>query len=293
MSDLELKTSAPVSFLPLPEKKGKNESLEYCRENSVLRPLLSAANQRDYDILLEIFGLDFERNYQYTQRMGADNPSEVRQTNLDHLQGGLILLRDFRERFEGVLSLLEEGWEDVEWGWILHDIGEWGEKHDTTTNLKVDGHPTNDDLAEQERAIKTIQQITDSRLQRRSLKSYLRFEQREAQKDLKGYIVRLIDKIEAVDFMQKAGVWADWHENGHRDINEDLPTNSIGKMLDPAGFIHLRMQDQSGQIDFRDFILSYIRTVANDPRLKPILKEPFFTEVETKIRVALKIRFCF
>ena len=293
MSDLELKTSAPVSFLPLPEKKGKNESLEYCRENSVLRPLLSAANQRDYDILLEIFGLDFERNYQYTQRMGADNPSEVRQTNLDHLQGGLILLRDFRARFVGVLPLLQNDWEKVEWGWILHDIGEWGEKHDTTTNLKVDGHPTNDDLAEQERAIKTIQQITDSRLQRRSLKSYLRFEQREAQKDLKGYIVRLIDKIEAVDFMQKAGVWADWHENGHRDINEDLPTNSIGKMLDPARFICSGIKNKKGKQAFRKFILSYIRNVSEDGRLKPMLNKAFYQQVQTRIRVALKIRFCF
>ena len=293
MNDLELKTSAPVSFLPLPEKEGKSESLEYCRENSVLRPLLSAANQRDYDILLEIFGLDFERNYQYTQRMGEDNPSEVRQTNLDHLQGGLILLRDFRERFEGVLSLSEEGWEDVEWGWILHDVGEWGEKHDTTTNLKVDGQPTNDDLAEQERAIKTIQKIPDLGLKSRSLKSYLGFEQRDARKDLIGYIVRLIDKIEAVDFMQKAGVWADWHEKGHRDINEDLPINSIGKMLDPARFICSRIKSRKGKKAFRKFILSYIRNVSEDGRLKPMLNKAFYQQVQTRIRVALKIRFCF
>ena len=293
MSDLELKTSAPVSFLPLPEKKGKNESLEYCRENSVLRPLLSAANQRDYDILLEIFGLDFERNYQFTQRMGEDNPSEVCQTNLDHLQGGLILLRDFRERFEGVLSLSEEGWEDVEWGWILHDIGEWGEKHDTTTNLKVDGQPTNDDLNEQKRAIQTIQQIPDWRLQSRSLKSYLGFEQRDARKDLIGYIVRLIDKIEAVDFMQKAGVWVEWHETGHRDINDDLPRNSIGKMLDPAEFICSGIKNKKGKQAFRKFILSYIRNVSEDGRLKPMLNKAFYQQVQTRIRVALKIRFCF
>lgn len=271
--------------------RNNGKEVDVMKQSSHIYHLLSPENQKRHTLILQDYRLIPEMMYLKTERYGVDAVnSGIRQSNLEHIVHGLQILENFRREFP---SLFEKvSYDDVQWMWLLHDIGEWGMKQDITTHKKNDLSSSADDKDEQENALGYISQIQDETLQEKSKSLYLQAENRwdfdERGKlsaySLAGCISRFIDKLEPLGFTLLSDMTKYRYENHGQQIAEnDMKNASFGKLLLPARIIYKHLNDEE-KVKMKKLINVYLQEYKNN--LEGFSNE-LFAELRKEIRKVL------
>lgn len=270
------------------------EDIHECKNHSFFYNKLSPANKALYaEKILSKYGLLPEQEYANTQRLGANNDSGVRQNNKEHVRDGFGLINQLKRALNGhwTTELPKDFWDNVELGWGLHDIGEWGMKHDITTDLKSDQTLGPDDIEEKIKAQNIIAKLEDGDFEDRCQALYLLFEDRIlynrqgriSSHNLIGCIIRFIDKWEPLQFNLNSGV-SEHRRLNREDYNSDLKTNAFGKIITPAQII-AQYLDTEGRKKLRQLIESEVQMYKSDG----IITDKFATNIRN--RVKREVRF--
>ena len=201
---------------------------------SAVATLLSMRNKAPYKLLQ--VRIAAEEGLDQVQRYGADaTQSGIRQNVLEHIVRGLSIIHYFNFKQVTIQGFCDEEmssfWRDVEWIWVLHDLGEYGMKQDIPLGQKKNG----DSDDEQQIAKALIGKIDNLALQERSWELFQMYEQRQnlstgSREWMLCSFVKLIDRLESLIFVCDSGLGA-WKINEQPDRTPVWQSHAIDPMM--------------------------------------------------------------